>query len=80
MGHDAAYTFHATLASAASLVAVVTILNRYYDRPTALPPGPITLSDAPAEAAPAGASSVQGAQPAPPTSSELPPDDNGEDQ
>jgi penicillin-binding protein 2 len=45
-----------------------------------LPPGPITLSDAPAEAAPASASSVQGAQPAAPTSSELPPDDNGEDQ
>jgi penicillin-binding protein 2 len=49
-------------------------------RPTALPPGPITLSDAPAEAAPASESSVQGAQPAAPSSSELPPDDNGEDQ
>ncbi|UPG93945.1 penicillin-binding protein 2 [Luteibacter aegosomatissinici] len=49
-------------------------------RPEELPAGPIATSDAPIENAPASASSVQGAQPAPAESSELPPDDNGEDQ
>ncbi len=41
MGHDPAYTFHASLASAASLIAAGAILDRYYDRPAALPPAEI---------------------------------------
>lgn len=49
-------------------------------RPEALPPGPVAVSDAPAEAAPAASSSAPEAAPAPAASSELPPDDNGEDQ
>ncbi|MGN6480237.1 penicillin-binding protein 2 [Luteibacter sp.] len=49
-------------------------------RPSEMPPGPVATSDAPLEDAPAASDSVQGAAPAPPTSSELPPDDNGEDQ
>ena len=35
---DTAFAFHASLACAASLWAVFAILNRYYDRPAALPP------------------------------------------
>ena len=35
---DSAFAFHASLACAASLWAVFTILNRYFDRPAALPP------------------------------------------
>lgn len=38
MGHDTAFTFHASLATAASLIAVAAILNRYFARPTGLPP------------------------------------------
>ncbi len=38
MGHDAAFTFHASLASVAGLIAAAVILNRYYDRPATLPP------------------------------------------
>ena len=34
---DTAFAFHASLACAASLAAVVAIVNRYYDRPAALP-------------------------------------------
>ncbi len=34
---DAPFAFHASLAAAASLAAVFVILNRYYDRPAALP-------------------------------------------
>ncbi len=35
---DTPFAFHASLASAASLAAVFVILNRYFDRPAALPP------------------------------------------
>ncbi len=35
--HDAAYAFHAYLSAFASLAAVFVILNRYVDRPAALP-------------------------------------------
>jgi cytochrome c oxidase cbb3-type subunit I len=35
---DAPFAFHAALASAASLASVFVILNRYFDRPAALPP------------------------------------------
>ncbi|WP_370870955.1 cbb3-type cytochrome c oxidase subunit I, partial [Bradyrhizobium sp.] len=35
---DAAFAFHASLSAAASLAAVFAIMNRYYDRPAALPP------------------------------------------
>ena len=35
---DTAFAFHAALACAASLWAVFAIVNRYYDRPAALPP------------------------------------------
>jgi cytochrome c oxidase cbb3-type subunit 1 len=38
LGHDTAYVFHASLATAASLAAAFVILNRYYDRPAQLPP------------------------------------------
>ncbi|MGY2843951.1 cytochrome c oxidase cbb3-type subunit 1 [Bradyrhizobium sp. USDA 4524] len=41
MGHDSAFTFHALLASAASLIAAAIILNRYYERPAQLPPAQI---------------------------------------
>ncbi|MCA6101252.1 cytochrome-c oxidase, cbb3-type subunit I [Bradyrhizobium sp. WSM 4400] len=41
MGHDSAFTFHALLASAASLIAAAVILNRYYERPAQLPPAQI---------------------------------------
>ncbi|MGY4568308.1 MULTISPECIES: cytochrome-c oxidase, cbb3-type subunit I [Bradyrhizobium] len=41
MGHDSAFTFHALLASAASLAAAGVILNRYYERPAQLPPAQI---------------------------------------
>ncbi|MGY3443408.1 cytochrome-c oxidase, cbb3-type subunit I [Bradyrhizobium sp. USDA 4473] len=41
MGHDSAFTFHALLASAASLAAAAVILNRYYERPAQLPPAQI---------------------------------------
>src|SRR3954468_18837000 len=34
---DTAFAFHASLACAASLWAVFAIVNRYYDRPAALP-------------------------------------------
>ncbi len=49
-------------------------------RPAEPPPGPIVTSDAPPDAAPQGEDAVQGAQPAPASSADLPPDDNGEDQ
>ena len=35
---DTAFAFHASLSAAASLAAVFAILNRYFDRPAALPP------------------------------------------
>src|ERR1700761_4519385 len=35
---DTAFAFHAALACAASLWAVFAIVNRYYDRPSSLPP------------------------------------------
>ena len=35
---DAPFAFHAGLSAAASLAAVFFIINRYYDRPAALPP------------------------------------------
>ncbi|WP_036049552.1 cbb3-type cytochrome c oxidase subunit I, partial [Bradyrhizobium sp. Tv2a-2] len=35
---DAPFAFHASLAAAASVAAVFAILNRYFDRPAALPP------------------------------------------
>jgi cytochrome c oxidase cbb3-type subunit I len=35
--HDAPFSFHASLSCAASLLAAFAILNRYYDRPSALP-------------------------------------------
>ena len=35
---DTAFAFHASLSAAASLAAVIAILNRYYDRPASLPP------------------------------------------
>lgn len=35
--HDAAYAFHAYLSAIASIAAVFVILNRYVDRPAALP-------------------------------------------
>ena len=35
---DAPFAFHASLGAAASLAAVFAILNRYFDRPAALPP------------------------------------------
>ncbi|MGY4572530.1 cytochrome c oxidase cbb3-type subunit 1 [Bradyrhizobium sp. USDA 3256] len=41
MGHDAAFSFHASLACAASLISVVMIGNRYLDRPAQLPPAEI---------------------------------------
>ncbi|KWV54637.1 cytochrome C oxidase [Bradyrhizobium macuxiense] len=41
MGHDSAFSFHAALGCAASLIAVVVIGNRYLDRPAALPPAEI---------------------------------------
>jgi cytochrome c oxidase cbb3-type subunit I len=34
---DTAFAFHASLGAAASLVALFAILNRYFDRPSALP-------------------------------------------
>src|SRR4051794_24224061 len=34
---DTAFAFHASLACAASLGAAIAILDRYYDRPVALP-------------------------------------------
>ncbi|MCK1385006.1 cytochrome-c oxidase, cbb3-type subunit I [Bradyrhizobium sp. 21] len=38
---DAPFAFHAALSAAASLAAVFVIINRYYDRPAALPPAEI---------------------------------------
>ena len=35
---DAPFAFHAALSAAASLAAVFVIINRYFDRPAALPP------------------------------------------
>src|SRR5260370_13193146 len=35
---DTAFAFHASLGAAASLAAVFVILNRYFDRPSSLPP------------------------------------------
>src|SRR5258708_4033649 len=35
---DAPFAFHAALSAAASLAAVFFIINRYFDRPAALPP------------------------------------------
>jgi len=35
---DTAFAFHAALASAASLLAVLAILSRYYNRPASLTP------------------------------------------
>src|SRR5947199_10672792 len=35
---DTAFAFHASLASAASLWAVIAIVNRYFDRSVSLPP------------------------------------------
>src|SRR4249919_1299867 len=35
---DTAFAFHASLGAAASLAAVFAIFNRYFDRPSALPP------------------------------------------
>ncbi|WXC80865.1 cytochrome-c oxidase, cbb3-type subunit I [Bradyrhizobium septentrionale] len=41
VGRDTAFSFHAFLACAASLISVVVIGNRYLDRPAALPPAEI---------------------------------------
>ncbi|WP_371815135.1 cytochrome-c oxidase, cbb3-type subunit I [Bradyrhizobium sp. CCBAU 51753] len=41
MGHDAAFSFYAALACAASLISVIVICNRYLDRPAELPPAEI---------------------------------------
>ncbi|MGY3691642.1 cytochrome c oxidase cbb3-type subunit 1 [Bradyrhizobium sp. USDA 3240] len=41
MGHDTAFSFHASLACAASLISVIMIGNRYLDRPAQLPPAEI---------------------------------------
>ncbi|MGL3210313.1 MULTISPECIES: cytochrome-c oxidase, cbb3-type subunit I [unclassified Bradyrhizobium] len=41
MGHDAAFSLHASLACVASLISVVMIGNRYLDRPAQLPPAEI---------------------------------------
>ncbi|WP_429200230.1 penicillin-binding transpeptidase domain-containing protein [Luteibacter sp. W1I16] len=49
-------------------------------RPEDLPPGQIVTSDAVPEPSPAEASSVQDAQPAGAGSTDLPPQDDGEDQ
>jgi penicillin-binding protein 2 len=49
-------------------------------RPADMPPGPIVTADAIPEPAPGEASSVQDAQPAGASSTDLPPQDNGEDQ
>src|SRR3954464_1818843 len=38
MALDSAFAFHAMLGCVASLWALFTILDRYYDRPAALPP------------------------------------------
>ncbi|MCK1422584.1 MULTISPECIES: cytochrome-c oxidase, cbb3-type subunit I [unclassified Bradyrhizobium] len=38
---DASFAFHAALSAAASLAAVFCIINRYFDRPAALPPAEI---------------------------------------
>ena len=38
---DAPFAFHAALSAAASLAAVFCIINRYLDRPAALPPAEI---------------------------------------
>ncbi len=38
MALDAPFAFHASLAAGASLWAVFTIINRYFDRPVSLPP------------------------------------------
>ncbi|WP_369725547.1 MULTISPECIES: cytochrome-c oxidase, cbb3-type subunit I [unclassified Bradyrhizobium] len=38
---DAPFAFHAALSAAASLAAVFFIMNRYFDRPAALPPAEI---------------------------------------
>ena len=38
---DAPFAFHAYLTAAASVAAVIAILNRYYARPAALPPAEI---------------------------------------
>src|SRR3954469_14402955 len=38
---DAPFAFHAALSAAASLAAVFCIMNRYFDRPAALPPAEI---------------------------------------
>ncbi len=38
---DAPFAFHAALGAAASLAAVFCIINRYFDRPAALPPAEI---------------------------------------
>ena len=35
---DTAFAFHASLSAAASLAAAFAIFNRYFDRPSALPP------------------------------------------
>src|SRR4029077_12601766 len=35
---DTAFAFHAPLGAVASLAAAVSIFNRYFDRPAALPP------------------------------------------
>ena len=41
MGHDAAFSFHAALGCAASLISVIVIGNRYLDRPAEPPPAEI---------------------------------------
>jgi len=41
MGHDTAFSFHASLACAASLISVIMIGNRYLNRPAELPPAEI---------------------------------------
>ncbi|MGY3486543.1 cytochrome c oxidase cbb3-type subunit 1 [Bradyrhizobium sp. USDA 4011] len=41
MGHDAAFSFHASLACAVSLISVIMIGNRYLARPAQLPPAEI---------------------------------------
>src|SRR5437899_8453610 len=38
---DAPFAFHAALSAVASLAAVFFIINRYFDRPAALPPAEI---------------------------------------
>jgi penicillin-binding protein 2 len=56
------------------------VVNEGGVRPVDPSPGDAVTSDAPPEAAPPGESPVQGVQPAAASSTDLPPEDNGDDQ